>query len=805
MAGRDKRGSRIEPTFDGGKSRSDDGPRVEAGDRVAGGSRTSKSAPRKRPSGSKKRTKASRRRRLGFFGWVRRGVYWCLVLGIWGTIAVGGIVSYYAAKMPSASTWAIPDRPPNVRIVSVTGDMMANRGVTGGEALSLDEMSPYIPEALIAIEDRRFYSHFGVDPIGLARALVTNIAAGHTVAGGSTITQQLAKNLFLSPERTIERKVQEVLLALWLEHKFTKEQILEMYLNRVYFGAGAYGVQAAARTYFHEPAKDVTLDQAALLAGLLKAPSRLSPQNDPKAAKAREMVVLQAMRETGFVTQKEIDAALSSKPEKEKPKSYFTGSENYVADMVMKRLPDLLGGEVKQDVIVETTIDAALQHDANAAINKGIDKYGKKRRIGQGALVALDGTGAVRALVGGRDYSESQYNRAADAKRQPGSAFKPFVYTAAMEMGRTPQSIRNDAPIKIGNWTPENYEHTYEGPVTLMQALTHSINTVAAQLVMEVGPQTVVDTAHRMGITSDIQPNASIALGTSEVTLLELTSAYAPFMNGGFKAPPYLISKVTAVDGTVLYERPAADPKRVLDPRIIAEMDAMLENVVRQGTGDAAKIDDWQMGGKTGTTQNSRDALFVGFTANLVAGIWFGNDDGTPMKHVTGGTVPASMWHDFMAEAHKGLTPSPLPYSDMPLPAAVPNENAPLPPADVGTPMAEAVPGAGTIYPDGTPVDGGYPPPSADGNGSYVHVPADGRQQQPVQPPPANTAATEPWPPQGEALEPWPPRGAVVSPSPDRVPVRGGYRDYGGPVPPGDVGSHPQPHRSSLLDVLLGR
>jgi penicillin-binding protein 1A len=798
MAGKKKTSHRIEPTFEGSRAHSDHGPRVEAGDRVAGGGRTMEVKARKRPSASrsKRRSKGARRRR-GFFGWMRRGLYWCLVLAIWGTIGVGGIVAYYAAKMPSASTWVIPDRPPNVRIVSVTGDMMANRGVTGGEALSLDEMSPYIPEALIAIEDRRFYSHFGVDPIGLARALVTNVLAGHTVEGGSTITQQLAKNLFLSPERTIERKVQEVLLALWLEHKFTKEQILEMYLNRVYFGSGAYGVQAAARTYFHEPAKDVTLDQAALLAGLLKAPSRLSPKNDPEAAKARQMVVLEAMRETGFVTQKEIDIALSNKPDKKKPKSYWTGSENYVADMVMKRLPRLLGGEIKQDVIVETTIDAALQRDADEAVKKGIAKYGKKLRIGQGALVALDGTGAVRALDGGRDYSESQYNRAADAKRQPGSAFKPFVYTAAMEMGRTPQSIRNDAPIKIGNWTPENYEHTYEGPVTLMQALTHSINTVAAQLVMEVGPQTVVDTAHRMGISSDIQPNASIALGTSEVTLLELTAAYAPFMNGGYKAPPYLISKVTTTEGKVLYERPADDPQRVLDPRIIAEMDAMLETVVNAGTGKAAKIDGWQMGGKTGTTQNSRDALFVGFTANLVAGIWFGNDDGTPMKRVTGGTVPARMWQDFMAEAHKGLTPAPLPYSDMPLPVTVPNENGPLPPADVGTPMADAAPGAGADYRRGVPADA-YPQDSGAANQGYGRLP----QQSPQPVPPASTAATEPWPPRDAELQPWPPRDAVP---PATVPARGGYQDYGGPVPPGDVGTYRQPHHSSLLDVLLGR
>ncbi|HET7413525.1 MAG TPA: transglycosylase domain-containing protein, partial [Pararhizobium sp.] len=580
MAGNRETDRRIEPSFSGGNRGDDDSPRIEVGDRVTTGGKTSGGRgrpPKKRGGGrsggggrGRRGGGSPRRRKLGFFGWMRRAFYWCLVLGMWGFIGVGCVVAFYAAKMPSASTWAIPDRPPNVKILSVRGDMMANRGVTGGEAVSLDEMSPYIPEALVSIEDRRFYSHFGIDPIGLARALVTDIMHGKAVEGGSTITQQLAKNLFLSPERTIERKVQEVLLALWLEHKFTKDQILDMYLNRVYFGSGAYGVEAAARTYFHESAKDVTLPQAALIAGLVKAPSRLSPLNDPKAAHDRELVVLQAMKETGYVTQQEIDGALANKPEKsKKPKSYWTGSQNYVADMVMKRLPGLIG-KVNQDIIVQTTIDAQLQRDADKSINDALDKYGKKRKIGQGALVAMDGTGAIRALIGGRDYSESQYNRASDAMRQPGSSFKPFVYTAAMELGRTPQSVRNDAPIKIGNWTPENYEGTYEGPVTLMQALTDSINTIAAQLVMEVGPKTVVQTAHRLGINSDIQPNASIALGTSEVTLLELTSAYAPFMNGGFKAPPYLISKVTTASGKVLYQRPQTLPQRVLQPKIIA-------------------------------------------------------------------------------------------------------------------------------------------------------------------------------------------------------------------------------------------
>ncbi|MGN6548935.1 MAG: PBP1A family penicillin-binding protein, partial [Pararhizobium sp.] len=805
MAGNRETDGRIEPSFEPEKrAGAEDGPRIEAGDRVTVGENASVAKRKPAASGRKKAARGggsgsgrgARRPRLGVLGWARRGFYWCLVLGIWGFIGVGGIVAYYAAQMPSASTWAIPARAPNVEIVSVSGEEMASRGASTAAAVPLDEMSPYMPKALVAIEDRRFYSHFGVDPIGLARALVTDIAAGHTVEGGSTITQQLAKNLFLSPERTLERKVQEVLLALWLEHKFTKDQILDMYLNRVYFGSGAYGVQAAAEKYFHEDAKDLTLEQAALLAGLVKAPSRLSPLNDPKAAHERAKVVLEAMKESGFITQADIDDALAAKPKKTAPKSksLWTGSQNYVADMVMKQLPGLLGGEVKQDIIVDTTIDAQLQHDAAEAIDQGIDKYGKKLRIGQGALVALDGTGAVRALVGGRDYSESQYNRAADARRQPGSSFKPFVYTAAMEMGRTPMSVRNDAPIKIGNWTPENYEGTYEGPVTLNQALAHSINTVAAQLVMEVGPKTVVDTAHRLGINSDIQPNASIALGTSEVSLLELTSAYAPFMNGGYKAPPYVISKVTTTDGKVLYQRPEAQPKQVLKPEIIAEMDSMLESVVKIGTGRAARLDNWQMGGKTGTTQNSRDALFVGFTANLVAGIWFGNDDGTPMRGVTGGTVPAKMWHQFMAKAHEGLTPAPLPYSDVPVPMTVPNEGQPgaTPPADVGSPVAEAAPGQ-PVVPAAVPAQPGYgrqPQPVYEGQDGSGY---DGNRYGSVQPQrgaaPPDAVATEPWPPREGDGYARAGRGRYSDGSRDGYDRYGDRRDaYGGPVPPGDVG-----------------
>ncbi|MGO4439825.1 transglycosylase domain-containing protein [Rhizobium sp. RAF56] len=664
MAGKSRSRQRIEPSFSGRAPSDDDEVSIGADDRVAGGrsSAAREARPRRdKPAKAKRRGGRKRRARRdggGFFGFLRFVIYWCLVLALWGGIGVGGLVLYYGSRMPSASTWAIPARPPNVKINDRDGSAIANRGATGGEALTLDEMSPYIPEAIVAIEDRRFYSHFGVDPIGLARALVTNAITGHTVQGGSTLTQQLAKNLFLSPERTLERKVQEVLLAFWLEHKYTKDQILTMYLNRVFFGSNAFGVEAASRRYFSKSARDVTLAEAAMLAGLVKAPSRLSPARDPQAAQARAQVVLQAMRDQGYIGDAEIKTAMSQPSTR--AKSYWSGAENYVADMVMDQLPGLIGGEIKEDVIVDTTLDAGLEKKAEQSLNDILDRDGRKLNALQAALVSVDRTGAVRALVGGKDYAESQYNRAVTAKRQPGSAFKPFVYAAAMEMGMTPLSMRNDAPVKIGNWTPENYEQKYNGPVTLETALAHSLNTIAAQLVMEVGPEQVIKLAHRLGIESELQANASIALGTSEVSLLELTSSYAAFMNGGYKATPHVIAKVTTASGKVLYQANFGDPPRLLSETVVANMDAMMAGVISVGTGRSARIPGWQAAGKTGTTQSFRDALFVGFTNEMTTGVWFGNDDGKSMKKVTGGGLPAKAWKEFMVAAHKGLTPTPI-------------------------------------------------------------------------------------------------------------------------------------------------
>ena len=646
-------------------------------------------------------------------GFIFRLVKWCFVLAIWGAIAIAGYVGYVALRMPQASTWDIPQRPPNVRIIDRNGFLIANRGTTGGEALSLKEMSPWIPKAVVAIEDRRFYDHYGVDPIGIARAMVTNIIHSRSKQGGSTLTQQLAKNLFLSPDRTLERKVQEALLALWLEHKYTKDQILEMYLNRVYLGSGAYGVEAASRRYFGKSAKDVDLMEAATLAGLLKAPSRLSPARDPKAANDRAKLVLAAMKEEGMVNDAEV--AMAEAEPMARAESYWTGSENYVADQVVQQLPFLIG-ETDKDIVVETTLDMTLERAAEEAIRTQISENGEKRDVSQGALVSIDKSGAIRAMVGGVDYAQSQFNRATDAKRQPGSTFKPFVYLAALEAGRTPNTIRNDAPVRIGNWTPRNYGGKYMGEVTLTTALSHSLNSVAAQLIMEVGTDKVIEVAHRLGIHSALSDNASIALGTSEVSLLELTGAFVPFANGGYKPQLRLISKVEDTNGKTIYDFGEITANRVVEPDIVGMMNAMLEQTVENGTARKAAIDR-PSAGKTGTSQDFRDAWFIGYTTDYVTGIWFGNDDGHPMKTISGGSLPVRAWKSYMTVAEKSLPVSPLP-GNYNLQNAVPGGNDILPeseqPSTTPYPAPPPEPGSSDDY--------WAPRPQADVNGGAQSV-----------------------------------------------------------------------------------
>lgn len=587
----------------------------------------------------------------GIGRFLRRTVYWGFVLMIWGGIGVGGILLYYGARLPPTSEWAVPKRPANVKIVSADGKLVGNRGDTGGEAVRIKDLPPWLPGAVIAIEDRRFREHFGIDPIGLARAAVVNLTARGVSQGGSTLTQQLAKNLFLTQERTFGRKVQEVLLALWLERTYTKDQILELYLNRVYMGAGAYGVDAAARRYFGKSARDVTPMEAAMLAGLLKAPSRYAPSRDPDRAKARALTVLAAMVDTGVLTEEQRQAAIAQ------PRMIFSqpnsGSENYVADWVMDQVPSYIGS-IDKDIVVETTVDSSLQMLAEAALQAGMAQFGDKKDVSQGAIVSIDPNGAVKALVGGIDYTKSQFNRAVAAKRQPGSAFKPFVYLTAMEHGLTPDTVRDDAPFTYKGWSPKNYEKEFKGPVTLKDALAQSINTVAAKLAIEVGPKNVAETAMRLGITSPMTATPSIALGTSEVTPLEITGAFVPFSNGGMGVVPHVITIIRGADGKILYQRKGTGIGRVIEPLPLAEMNVMLAETLASGTGRKAQIPGWPAGGKTGTSQDFRDAWFIGYTGMLTTGVWLGNDDGAPTKRGTGGTLATVVWQRFMLDAHRG-------------------------------------------------------------------------------------------------------------------------------------------------------
>lgn len=713
-----KRKKRVEPRFEDRRGRKASADfAVTADDRAAPPARPRKSKPkpstRSSAKGSRKRGAArgrktqTRTRRV--LNWL---VYWSCILAIWGGVATAGVVVWYGAQLPSASTWAVPDRPPNVKIIAADGTLVTNRGATGGQALGLHEMSPYVPKAVIAIEDRRFFSHFGVDPIGLARAMSRNLIEGRLVQGGSTLTQQLAKNLFLTHERTVGRKVQEVLLALWLEQTYSKEQILEMYLNRVYFGSGSYGVEAAARRYFGKSARDLSLPEAALVAGLLKAPSRLSPNRNPERAEQRAQLVLAVMRDQGLVSDSEMTAALAGPAVR--ANAYWTGSHHYVADAVMEQLPALIG-ELRRDVIVDTTVNLDLQKAAESAIRQTIAAHGQNNNVSQGALVAIDPGGAVRVLIGGADYAASQFDRATEARRQPGSAFKPFVYLAALKQGVMPSSVRNDAPIRIGNWSPENYRGQYHGPVTVETALAKSLNSVAAQLIMEAGQGNVVRTAQQMGIVSPLKANASLALGTSEVSLYELTAAYVPFASGGYGGTPYLIQRVTTVDGEVLYERTAGQ-QRVIAPDLAGMMNQMMTQTVRSGTARKAQFGH-PAAGKTGTTQNARDAWFIGYTAHLVAGVWFGNDDGAPMEDVTGGTLPVEAWRTFMEAAHRGRPqvdlPGYMPFNVIPKPRPVERGWRPSVPA---TGNQQPVPQVGFPPPPDRTVTSstGGPRPSAD-------------------------------------------------------------------------------------------
>jgi len=589
---------------------------------------------------------------------ISRLLYWCVVVGLWGTIALVAAVVWAGAHLPAIQSLEIPKRPPSIEIVGIDGSVLAERGEMAGANVALKDLPPYLPNAFIAIEDRRFYSHYGVDPVGIARAAVANLLHRGVSQGGSTLTQQLAKNLFLTQERTMQRKLQEVELALWLERKHSKNELLELYLNRVYFGSGAYGVEAAAQRYFGKSARQVTLAEAAMLAGLVKSPSRLAPNRNPEGAEKRAQTVLAAMAEAKFITDAQAQASIGHPAISVKPAG--AGTVNYVADWIGEVLDDLVG-QVEQSIVVETTIDPKLQSVAEAAVIDELAAKSVKFNVSQGALVAMSPDGAVRAMVGGRNYADSQYNRAVTAKRQPGSAFKPFVYLTAIEQGLTPDTVRLDAPLDLKGWKPENYSHEYLGPVTLTQALSMSLNTVAVRVGLEVGPKNVVRTAHRLGIASKLDANPSIALGTSEVSMIELVGAYAPLANGGLGVSPHVVTRIKTLDGKLLYARQPDQSSQVIEPRNVALMNVMMQETLISGTARKAEIPGWVAAGKTGTSQDFRDAWFIGYTANLVTGVWLGNDDNSPTKKATGGGLPVEVWTRFMRIAHQGVPVASMP------------------------------------------------------------------------------------------------------------------------------------------------
>ncbi|MCP5363674.1 MAG: PBP1A family penicillin-binding protein [Hyphomicrobiales bacterium] len=593
---------------------------------------------------------------------------WVTVATIWAVILTGGVVAWYSADLPDIETALAPTRKPSITVLSADGSTIGTVGEYYGRPVRVAELPQAVALAVLAIEDRRFYQHFGVDPVGILRAAWANFRAGSVIQGGSTITQQAAKNLFLSSERSMKRKIQELLLAFWLEHKFSKDQILAIYLNRTYFGAGAYGVDAASRKFFGRPATELNTYQAAMLAGLLKAPSRYNPINDIDAARSRADTVLRAMQDAGYLNESEARAAMMH-GHAALPARHGRQMGLYFVDWITAQLPGYVG-VVDRDLVVTTTLDPRLQRSAEQRVARILkSEVVQKSKVGQGALVAMSADGAVRAMVGGDNYWKSPFNRAVDAFRQPGSAFKPIVYLAGLEAGLQPDARFMDSPLQVAGWSPRNFSGRYLGQVTMARGLSESINTIAVQVSEYAGPRRVVDVAHRLGITANLQATPSLALGTSEVTLLELTAAYAVIANGGSGVWAYGIEKIHDNAGRILYSRSGSGPGPAITRRDAAAMTQMMVTAVEQGTGRAARFGR-PVAGKTGTSQNFRDGWFIGFSSDLVTGVWMGNDNDKPMKGVTGGGLPAQLWRAFMADAHEGLPVQPLPSLTIAPPSA---------------------------------------------------------------------------------------------------------------------------------------
>jgi penicillin-binding protein 1A len=555
------------------------------------------------------------------------------------------------------------NRPVAFTFLDAKGQVVGRRGAAVGDRLTLDQMPAYLPAAFIAMEDRRFYEHRGVDPRGIVRAMLANLRAHHMVAGGSTITEQTAKILFTNQERTVSRRWKTEMDAAVLEKSLSKRQILELYLNRIYLGSGAYGVDGAARVYFGKSARNLSLGEAAMLATLTRAPSVFSPRRDLAAAQERADIVLATMVETGAITQEQADDA-HAHPAVVVDRA-AVDARNYYLDAARDEALRVASGngqrQLSGDMTVHTTLEPRIQEAARRTARDVIaSKQAQKANVHEAAVVVMRPDGAVVAMIGGTDYTESTFNRAIQAHRQPGSSFKPFVYLAALEAGLSPWETREDQPVWINGWSPTNFGGRSYGTITLANAMAHSVNTIAVQISQEVGVDAVVEAAKRCGIVSKLEPNASLALGTSEVTPLELTSAYATIASGGLKVHPFQVTEVDGADGRILYQRRYLDPERVIASHVNKDLTAMMFGVVSHGTGFSANLMDREAAGKTGTTQDYHDAWFVGFTTDYVASVWVGNDDNSPMKGITGGTIPATIWKTVMKVAETGLPPRPL-------------------------------------------------------------------------------------------------------------------------------------------------
>ena len=605
---------------------------------------------------------------------VRGSSRWAVELACEGlTLGVAGSLIVLALAVPAlqniSDDW-LKKTDLAVTFLDRYGTEIGRRGILHDDSVPLDQMPPYLTQAVLATEDRRFYDHFGIDIIGTARALSVNARSSGVVQGGSSITQQLAKNLFLSNERTVERKINEAFLALWLEYHLTKRQILQLYLDRVYMGGGTFGIQAASQFYFGKSVRDVSLPEAAMLAGLFKAPTKYAPHVNLPAARARANDVLNNLVDAGYMSQGQVYTARRNpatpvdRRREVSPDWYL----DYAYDEVRKLAE---AGRLGDDRVltVHTAIDTDLQRKAEATIEDQLRQNGPAYHVKQSAAVIMEPDGAVRAIVGGRDYGASQFNRATDALRQPGSSFKPFVYLTALMTGKfKPSTTVVDSPVCIGNWCVHNYGGSYKGALPLQSALAHSLNTIAVKLSIAIGngsPKAgrarIVDTAHRMGLTTPLNDTVSLPVGADEVTVVDMASAYSAFANGGHRVPPFAAVDIRNGHGDVIYrhDRDGPQPVQVVPAVDVAVMNNMLTHVVSEGTGGRARLDNVTVAGKTGTTNNYKDAWFCGFTGNYVGAIWFGNDDYTSMKEMTGGTLPAMTWHDIMAFAHQGVVPKP--------------------------------------------------------------------------------------------------------------------------------------------------